>query len=155
LVYVLAAYSITVGALLLYGALLQHRSRVQTADLEAATGATPHGSVKGFNLGACLLSPIWMWGHGQRVPGAILLLTWLAIWPLYQQELWIPLLLVTLLPIAAGAALGLVGNRIALAHLGLESPGAFSASQLPWALSGIALYSFVLPWVVYFATRSG
>jgi hypothetical protein len=154
-VYTIAAYSITAAALLLYGALMQHRGRVLTADLQTAMGVASQGPVMGFNLGACLLAPIWMWVHGLRVLGAILLLTCLAIWPLYQQELWIPLILVTALSIAAGVALGLVGNRIALAHLGPLTPGAFSARQLPWALSGIALYSFVLPWVIYFTTRLG
>ena len=40
---------------------------------------------------------------------------------------------------AADPALGFVGNRIAVKYTGLQQPGAFSASQLPWAIAGIGL----------------
>ena len=88
------------------------------------------------------------------LPGALLLVPTVAVIPLYAKQLWIPLLFVGLLPLAAGAALGVVANRIAVAHTGLEQPGEFSASQLPWALAGIVLYFFVLPWAWYFTTAA-
>ncbi len=157
MIYAIAAYSLTVGVLALYIGLLQHRSRTAVATLEATAEAadTAGGEAsdpgKGFNLGASLLAPFWMWTHGMRASGAILLLVELAIWPLYQRELWLPLLFVAMLPVAGGAALGMVGNRIAASPLGIENSADLSTSQLPWSLAGIVLYAFVLPWLYFFA----
>jgi hypothetical protein len=64
--------------------------------------------------------------------------------------MWIPFLFVGMVPLAAGAALGFVGNRIAVAHRGVENQADFSASQLPWAMVGVMLFAFVLPWAWYF-----
>ena len=150
MIYVIAAYSITLSALALYGVLLQHRGRVFSADQDAATTGTAGGPPSGFNIGAALLSPIWMWGHGMRLPGVGLFALFAAMVPLFDREMWIPLLFVAMLPIAAGAALGFVGNRIATGHRGVESLAEFSASQLPWAIAGVTIYAFVLPWVWYF-----
>jgi hypothetical protein len=149
-VYTLAAYSITIGVLALYGVVLQHRSRVAAAVLSRAKQAPVMGSVRGFNLGALLLAPFWMLAHGMRGAGALVLLAYVVLWPAYQQVSWIAALFVGAIPLAAGAALGFVGNRIAAASLELEEPDALSASQLPWALGGIVLYVFVLPWAAYF-----
>ena len=150
MVYAIAAYTITLGVLGLYWAVLAHR-RAEFAEAHARTNATAlEDPRKGFNLGACLLAPVWMLRHGMTLPGALLLMPVLAILPLYEREMWLPLLFVGMVPIAAGAALGFVGNRIAVAHTGLESPAAFSTSQLPWSLAGIALYTIVLPWAWYF-----
>jgi len=149
-IYVIAAYSITLSALVLYSVLLQHRGRVFSADQNAATAGTAGGSPNGFNIGAALLSPVWMWRHGMRLPGVVLLVLFAAMVPLFNREMWIPLLFVATVPIAAGAALGFVGNRIATGHRGAESLAEFSASQLPWAIAGVTLYAFVLPWVWYF-----
>ena len=155
-IYVIAAYSLTVGVLALYIALLQHRSRAAVATLEATdtdtnTTAAASDPRKGFNLGAALLAPFWMWAHGMRAAGASLLLVCLGIWLLYQRELWLPLLFVAMLPLAGAAALGIVGNRIAASHLGIDNPSDLSASQLPWSLTGIAFYTFVLPWFYFFS----
>lgn len=151
-IYTLAAYSITVGVLALYGVLMQHRRRVIEATVEATALSNGSGSAsnptRGFNLGAMLLAPVWMIAHGMRVGGALLLAVWMAIWPLAQQQAWIAVLFVGAIPLAAGAALGFVGNRIAVGHRGVEQAQTLSASQLPWALAGIALHVFVLPWVV-------
>lgn len=158
MIFVIAAYSLSVGVLALYIALLQHRSRAATATLEATAeavrtaGAEASDLRKGFNLGASLLAPFWMWAHGMRVAGAVLLLVDLAIWPIYQRELWLLLLFVAMLPAAGGAALGIVGNRIAASHLGIENSADLSATQLPWSLAGIVLYAFVLPWLYFFAS---
>jgi hypothetical protein len=153
-IYTLAAYSITVGVLALYGVLMQHRRRVVEATVEATASRSGFGSAsdptQGFNLGAMLLAPVWMMAHGMRVGGALLLAVWVALWPLAQQQAWITILFVGAVPLAAGAALGFVGNRIAVEHRGLERAGTLSASQLPWALAGISLHVFVLPWVVLF-----
>ena len=150
MIYVIAAYTITLCTLALYGVLLQHRGRVFAADPDASRERGAADRPRGFNVGAALLSPIWMLGHGMRVPGAILLAFWAGAIPLYEREVWIPLLFVMMVPLAAGAALGFVGNRIASVHRGPESVAAFSASQLPWAIAGIALYTFALPWIWYF-----
>ena len=150
MVYAIASYTLTLGALGLYWALLAHRRR-EFADAHArATGGVLEDPRRGFNTGALLLAPLWMLRHGMVLPGAVLLLPCLAIVPLYQREMWMPLLFVVMVPVAAGAALGLVGNRIGVTHTGIEAPAAYSASQLPWSLAGIALYTVVLPWAWYF-----
>lgn len=150
MVYVIAAYSITLGALGLYWALLAHR-RVEANEAHArATEAALDDPRRGFNLGALLLAPFWMLRHGLVVPGALLLAPTLATLPLFQREMWLPMVFVASIPLAAGAALAVVGNRIAVAHTGLETPAAFSATQRPWAMGGIALYTIVLPWAYYF-----
>ena len=158
MIYVIAAYSLTVGVLALYIVLLQHRSRAAAATPEATDevsdtpGTKDFDPRKGFNLGALLLAPFWMWIHGMRTAGAILLLVCLAVWPLYQSELWLALIFVAMLPLAGGAALGIVGNRIASSHLGIENSADLSASQLPWSLAGIVIYAFVLPWLYFFVS---
>lgn len=153
-VYVIAAYTIPLCTLALYAVFLRHRERVFAADAEAeATEAAcgPSGEpTAGFNIGAALLSPVWMWGHGMRVPGALLLVLFGVMVPLSAREMWTPLLFVATVPLAAGAALGFVGNRIAVRHRGAESRAAFSKSQLPWATVGVLIYAVVLPWVWYF-----
>jgi len=153
LVYTIAAYSITVGVLALYGVLLQHRRRVVEATASRIGSGAAADPTRGFNLGAMLLAPIWMMAHGMRIGGVLLLGVWAAIWPLAQQGFWHAIPFVGAIPLAAGAALGFVGNRIAVQHRGagradVGQAETLSASQLPWALAGIALYVFVLPWVV-------
>ena len=147
MIYVIAAYTITLSALALYGVLLQHRGRVFSKDQDVTTAGGPPS---GFNMGAALLSPVWMWGHGMRLLGVALLALFAMLVPLYDREMWIPFLFVAMVPVAAGAALGFVGNRIATGHRGVESLAEFSASQLRWATAGVSLYAFVLPWVWYF-----
>lgn len=154
MIYAMAAYTITLGVLALYGVMLQHRSRVFLADQDTIRDGGAQGLPRGFNLGAALLSPFWMWTHGMRLPGAIMLGFFAALVPLYDGALWLPMLFVGMVPLAAGAALGLVGNRIAIAHRGPESVASFSSSQLPWALMGIVLFTIVLPWVWYFVYAS-
>lgn len=149
MIYVIAAYSITLGVLALYLVLLQHRRRESAEQLARQAGLEISDPRAGFNVGALLLAPFWLMGHGMVPMGLLLLVPWLAVVPLYQRELWIPLLFVAIVPAAAAAALGFVGNRIAVKHTGLQQPGAFSASQLPWAIAGIVLYAFVLPWIWY------
>lgn len=150
MIYVIAAYTITLGVIALYGVLLQHRERVFAADEGAMTIGTAGGPPRGFNVGAALLCPFWMWAHGMRLPGVVLLVSWAAMLPLYDRAMWIPFLFVAMVPLAAGAALGFVGNRVAVAHRGVESLADFSASQLPWATAGITLFAFVFPWIWYF-----
>jgi hypothetical protein len=131
-IYAIAAYSITIGVLALYLVLLQHRRRESADDVARQRGLDPAGPQAGFNAGALLLAPIWMMAHGMQLPGTALLVPCLAVVPLYLREMWIPLLFVSMVPLAAGAALGFIGNRIAFQHTGLERAGALSASQLPW-----------------------
>jgi hypothetical protein len=107
---------------------------------------------KGFNLGAALLSPLWMWSHGMRGAGTVLLTLYAAMLAFAFLEMWTPFLFVAMMPLAACAALGIVGNRIALNHRGAESLSTFSKSQLPWATGGVLLFAFVLPWAWYFVS---
>jgi prolipoprotein diacylglyceryltransferase len=153
LIYTIAAYSITVGTLALYGVFMQHRGHVYS-DLIASSSrsASVAESTRGFNMGAALLAPFWLWKHGMRAPGGVLIIMCAAIVPLYERELWVPLLFVAMVPVAAGAALGFVGNRIAMNHRRAESLSKFSASQLPWAIAGVCLFAIVLPWLWYFST---
>lgn len=131
LVYVVAAYSITIGVLLVYGVLLQHRARL--------AGARP---ATGFNLGAALLAPLWALCHGQRAAGAALLAltAGLAAAQASGQALVAALLAAGLI----GAALffGVVGNRLVAA--------ASAQAELRWALAGALLHTVVLPWLCYF-----
>ena len=160
MVYVLAAYSITLGTLALYGVFMQHRARIHVLDLAtlssssvestSSTKTSASGRATGFNLGAALLSPIWMWQHGMRAAGFGLLALCLAMVPLSIREMWIPFVFVAMIPLAAGLALGLVGNRIAMNHRSAESPSEFAASQLPWAVAGVGLFTVVLPWLWFF-----
>jgi hypothetical protein len=150
-IYAIAAYSITLGVLALYLVLLQHRRRQATEEVARRMGDAVADPRAGFNAGALMLAPLWMLGHGMALPGALMLIACVAIVPLYQREMWIPALFVGMIPIAAGAALGFIGNRVAVRHTGLDQPGAFSASQLPWAIAGIVFYLVVLPWGLYFA----
>lgn len=153
MVYVIAAYTITVGVLALYGLTMRHRECVAAAERLSASPAAASESVtaiKGFNLGASLLAPVWMWAHGLRLPGLGVLGACLALGPLAIKGLWTPFVFVAMVPVAAGCALGFVGNRIASQARGLAEPSALSASQLPWAIAGIVLHVFVLPWLVYF-----
>jgi hypothetical protein len=149
-IYVIAAYTITLGSLALYAVLLQYRGRAYAAEPDASGTGVAARLPRGFNIGAALLSPFWMWSHGLRLPGAILFALWVAMIPLYEREMWVPFLLVAGIPLAAGAALGFVANRIAAGHRGAESVAEFSASQLRWAIAGIGLYVIVLPWTWYF-----
>jgi len=150
LVYSIAAYTITIGTLALYGILIQYRSRVAAAALADARGMTASDPRKGFNLGASLLAPFWMWMHGLRVPAVIVFALGLGVVPLYQREMWIPMLLVAMIPAAAAAAAGFGGNRIAAEYRGREKPAQFAASQLPWALLGAVIFTVILPWALYF-----
>ena len=161
MIFVIAAYSITLGVLALYGVLLQHRERVYAAAAGAADegGGESAGAIRGFNPGAMLLAPIWMGAHGMRLPGMVLLgletgLLWMTLRGPGSDVEDIALLLGWVIVSAASVALGVVGNRIAVRHRGFEGVAAFSASQLPWAISGILLYTVLLPWAWYFLVHS-
>ena len=71
MVYAIAAYTITIGTLALYGIMIRYRQRVATAALARAAGSRPRDAHGGFNVGAALLAPFWMWAHGMRAPGAV------------------------------------------------------------------------------------
>lgn len=153
MVYAIAAYTLTIGVLALYGLAVGHRERVAAAEWARVASQPSATSGGGFNVGACLLAPFWLLSHGARLPGVLLLLAVVALIPLAAQGLWTAFSIVALIPVAAGAALGFVGNRIAAQHLSLPEAAALSATQLPWALVGIGLHVFVLPWAIYFLTR--
>ncbi|MFO0691063.1 MAG: hypothetical protein U0900_20365 [Myxococcota bacterium] len=150
MVYVVAAYSITIGVLLIYGVLLQHRARL--------AGARP---VTGFNLGAALLAPLWALFHGQRAAGAALLVATAAFAAAQASgQAMVAALLATCL---LGAALffGVVGNRLVAAAAASDGrasggraaggdPAARARGELRWALAGAVLHTVVLPWACYF-----
>lgn len=158
MIYAIAAYSITLSVLALYAVVLQHRSRVLQSSLAGENGsagfAVPDPR-RGFNVGAALLAPIWMWAHGMRWPAAVLGVLCVAMVPLAEREMWVPLIFVATVPAAASAALAVVGNRIGVAHRGAEDAGVYAASQLPWAVAGIVLHTVVIPWAWYFSRAAG
>ncbi|MEZ4291050.1 MAG: hypothetical protein R3E53_11180 [Myxococcota bacterium] len=152
MVYVVAAYSITVVVLGLYGVLLAHRSRLLRLEEDAVPGAARSGRAadprRGFDLELRCSHPLAA-RDGMPGMGLLLLVPCLALAPLVVRGLWLPALFVALVPIAAGAALGFAGHRIAAERTGLTDPRALARRQLPWALAGMALWTFVLPWALY------
>jgi hypothetical protein len=164
LVYAIAAYTITIGTLAIYGVVIGHRQRLATAALVRAGAAEDEtfdvkeraalDPTRGFNIGAALLAPFWMWAHGMRAPAALLLVLSLALPPLYQSGMWIVFFATAAIPVAAGAALGFAGNRIAVAHRSEKDSASLAASQLPWAIAGIFLHVIVAPWA-YFLLAEG
>jgi len=151
-IYTLAAYSLTFGALGLYWALLAHRRRASAELAALATGITPADPREGFNVGAALLAPFWLLRHGQPMLGLLLLVPVLVVFPLMAREMWIPALFVGAVPAAAGAALGFVANRIGVAHTKIAASAAWSAHQRPWVLAAVILYTVVLPWAGWWLT---
>ena len=150
MVYTIAAYTLTLGVLALYWVMVRYRRQEFASELASLGQAEARDPQSGFNLGACLLAPLWMLKHGLVLPGGFLLVATATAIPLYHQEMWVPMIFVGILPIAGGTALGFVANRIGVAHTKLEQPGAFAASQLPWAIGGVLLYLVILPWAWYF-----
>ena len=154
MVYVLAAYSITLGVLTIYGVMLQHGARIAHARLSSGSAGKGVDLGRGFNLGAALLAPIWAWFHGLRAVGATLLLTavslaWLCSSGAASGPRWPAASLAAILA-AAALYLGVFGNRIAVGDPASMDPAAFFARQLRWALAGAALHTVVLPWTCYF-----
>lgn len=143
MVYVVAAYSITIGVLLIYGVLLQHRARL--------AGARKGG---GFNLGAALLAPVWALFHGQRAAGATLLATAVALAAAQASGLALAAALLAALLAGASLFFGVVGDRIVNAGTQAEGgdgePAARAQAELRWALAGAVLHTVLLPWACYF-----
>lgn len=158
MVYVLAAYSITIAVLAIYGVTLQHGARVASAGLSEGRPGTGIDLARGFNLGAALLAPIWAWFHGLRAVGASLLLTDVVLAWLWSSRAerdlgWLTPSLAAIL-VACSLALGVVGNRIAARGPSSADPAAFLSRQLRWALAGSVLYTVVLPWAWHFLISS-
>ena len=155
MVYVLAAYSLTISVLVLYGVLLQHRARVARARVIFARSGAQVGTpdpelARGFNLGAALLAPFWAWSHGLRAVGATFLATCGVLALAQASGLRLPVLLLTSMWIGAALFLGAVGNRIAASRAGGAGAEALAAQELRWAIAGAVLHTIVLPWAGYF-----
>ena len=155
MVYVLAAYSITISVLALYGVMLQHRAQVARAGMSGASRAASSELGRGFNLGAALLAPFWAWFHGLRAVGATLLLTGAVLVFALSSGLRWPAVLLAAILAAAAVVLGAVGNRIAAGEPASADPAAFLSRQLRWALAGAVLHTIVLPWACYFLIAQG
>jgi len=155
-VYALAAYSITLGVLLVYGFWLQHRARVARVRVElAAGGAGAETAVRarlarGLNPGAALLAPFWAWAHGLRGAGAGLVAATAALVWAQANGLRPAVLFLSSLLVGAICFFAVAGNRIALARTPRPDPAAFEAGQLPWAIAGALVHAFVVPWAWYF-----
>ncbi len=155
MVYVLAAYSLTISVLVIYGVLLQHRARVARARFVLVRaggqiGAQDPDLARGFNLGAALLAPFWAWSHGLRAAGASLLATCGALVLAQASGLRLPVLLLASMLLAAALFLGAVGNRIAVSSVRGVDPEAISSRELRWSIAGAVLHTVVLPWACYF-----
>lgn len=140
MVYVVAAYSITISVLLIYGILLKHRARL--ADPQRAGG---------FDLGAALLAPLWALGHGQHAAGALLVVATIAL--VVAQAMGQELAASVLASLLVGGALffGVVGNRLTSG----ADPVARVRAELRWALAGAVVHTIVLPWACYFWLARG
>jgi len=156
-VYVLAAYTLTIGVLSIYGVLLQHRVRVARARIAFAPGASEGAGPdpgrdpgRGFNLGAALLAPLWAWAHGLRAAGAALVAALVALALAQANGMRLPALVLVSFLLGSALFFGVAGNRIARASAGPLDPAAFEARQLTWALVGVVLHTVVLPWAAYF-----
>lgn len=155
MVYVLAAYSLTISVLVLYGVLLQYRARVARARVFAAAEGRPSGApdpdlARGFNLGAALLAPFWAFAHGRSALGAALLAAFGALALAQARGLRLPVLLLTALSIGAALFLGAAGNRIAASRGGAGGAEGLAKQELRWAIAGAVLHTIVLPWACYF-----
>ena len=150
MVYVLAAYSITISVLAIYGVLLQHRAQTIRARVAGRSGGKGVALGRGFNLGAALLAPLWAWFHGLRAVGATLLVSGVVLAFAVASGLRWPALGLAAILAAAAIGLGVVGNRIAAGRPGAVDPDAFYSSQRRWALAGVVLHTLVLPWTCYF-----
>lgn len=153
MIYAIAAYSITLGALLVYGVLLQHRARIASLASNAADEARV---ARSFNLGAALLAPVWTLARGMRAAGLGLIAATLGLAASAASGQRLPALV--LASLLAGAALffGAAGNRIALARARAAGVDALAASraELRWAIAGALIYTVALPWAGWFAVGS-
>jgi hypothetical protein len=146
LVYVLAAYSITVCVLLVYGLVLQHRTRIARLRLLGETKALESG----FNFGAALLAPFWALAHGLQAGGLALLASVGALVLAQAAGLRIAALGLAALLVGASVFLGVVGNRIAAARMDPGDPERGSARQLAWSIAGALIHTVLLPWALHF-----
>lgn len=161
LVYAVAAYSITLGVLLVYGVVIHHRTRLVRAELalrargDRARDFAAGVLFRGFNLGAALLAPLWSLVHGPRAAALALIAAWIAC--IASQLAGNRLVTLVLASFLLGSALfmGAVGNRLLAARIAApqgeaEDPFALAGRQARWALAGALLYTVVLPWACYF-----
>jgi len=158
LVYVVAAYSITFGALAIYGVWLQARAQLARV-VVADAGRDPAAFGRGFNLGAFLLAPFWAWFHGLRVFGLTLLATSVVLVFAGASGLRVAVIALASLLALASIGLGFVGNRIAADRRSRSDAGidaaAFIASERGWALAGAVIHTVVAPWAGYFWLAGG
>ncbi|MEZ4279950.1 MAG: hypothetical protein R3F21_10105 [Myxococcota bacterium] len=158
MVYVVAAYSITFGALAIYGVWLQSRAQLARV-LAAGSGRDPAALGRGFNLGALLLAPFWAWFHGLRAFGFALLATSLV--SIFAAASGLRVAAIALVAIFALASIGLgfVGNRLAADRHARTGGGldaaAFVAGERSWALAGAVIHTVLAPWAGYFWLSGG
>lgn len=158
MIYVVAAYSITFGALAIYGVWLQARARLARVRA-AGAGRDPATLGRGFNLGAALLAPFWAWFHGLRAFGLALLATSVVLVFAEASGLRIAVMALGALLALASLGLGFVGNRLAVDRRAATAAGVDAASLIEgerrWALAGAVLHTIVAPWAGYFLLVSG
>ena len=158
MIYVVAAYSITFGALAIYGVWLQARARL--ARIRAAgAGRDPAVLGRGFNLGAALLAPFWAWFHGLRAFGLALLATSVVLVFAEASGLRVAVPALAALLALASLGLGFVGNRLAADRRAATAAGVDAAALIQderrWALAGAVLHTVVAPWAGYFWLAGG
>jgi hypothetical protein len=161
-VYVVAAYTLTIGVLVLYGVLLQHRARIARSRLVAADGRSAiedPSFARGFNLGAALLPPFWALAHGLAAAGLgyfVALLALGAVVAFGSPAMRIPTGLLASLLIGGALFFGAIGNRVVAAEARKASDGrsgdavAVATRELRWAVAGAVLHTVLLPWACYF-----
>ncbi len=158
MVYVVAAYSITFGALASYGVWLQARAQLARV-LAANAGRDPAALGSGFNLGALLLAPFWAWFHGLRMLGLTLLAASIVLVFAGASGLRVAVTALAALLALASIGLGFVGNRLAADRRARSDGGidaaAVIAGERSWALAGAVIHTVVAPWAGYFWLAGG
>jgi hypothetical protein len=158
LVYVVAAYSITFGALAIYGVWLQASARLARV-LAAGASRDPAALGRGFNLGALLLAPFWAWFHGLRAFGLALLATSIVLVFAAASGLRVAVIALAAILALASIGLGFVGNRLGADRCAGMDGGidaaAFIAGERSWALAGAVIHTIVAPWAGYFWLAGG
>ena len=162
MVYAVAAYSITLGVLLIYGVLVQYRVRVaraqsvaRSAGERAASAAVATELLRGFNLGAALLAPLWALVHGPRAAAVGLIAAWVAFAAAGRSGVQPASLALASFLIGSAFFFGAAGNRMLAARGEAGDPFGMARGQMRWALAGALLYTVVLPWAGYFASAAG
>ncbi|MCF8267012.1 MAG: hypothetical protein K9I69_02930 [Ignavibacteriales bacterium] len=103
----------------------------------------------GFNIGAAVLTPLWLMFHGRILTGILLI-----IFSFFARLLGLlgagGLFLYLIIVLAVMGWAGFAGNRIAGKHKNIYHPEAIQVSEKGWTTAGIIVgIVIVLPMMLY------